>query len=81
MRGKLEARTRLTDLAQGGSEGAAYPRKKEGLLPITMATLPGPLTEWPWQWMGNFKVCKVADISRLPSLNHFSFRYLTVLGL
>jgi len=31
-------------------------RRLPGRLALAMATRPGPLTEWPWQRLGNFKV-------------------------
>uniref|UniRef100_A0ACD5V6V6 Uncharacterized protein n=1 Tax=Avena sativa TaxID=4498 RepID=A0ACD5V6V6_AVESA len=37
-----------------------------------MATQPGPLTEWPWQWMGSFKYLVLA-----PAALHTTHRVLT----
>ncbi|TVU15286.1 hypothetical protein EJB05_38798 [Eragrostis curvula] len=37
-----------------------------------MATRPGPLTEWPWQWMGNFKYLVLA-----PAVLHTAHRVAT----
>ncbi|PAN39047.1 hypothetical protein PAHAL_7G216700 [Panicum hallii] len=37
-----------------------------------MATRPGPLTEWPWQWMGNFKYLVLA-----PAALHTAHRVAT----
>ncbi|KAJ1271845.1 hypothetical protein BS78_06G157000 [Paspalum vaginatum] len=37
-----------------------------------MATRPGPLTEWPWQWMGNFKYLVLA-----PAVMHTAHRVTT----
>nr|CAH68010.1 OSIGBa0157K09-H0214G12.21 [Oryza sativa] len=28
-----------------------------------MATRPGPLTEWPWQWMGGYKYLVLAPVA------------------
>jgi hypothetical protein len=53
-----EERTRGA-LASGGPAGClttlARTRAKGGGQ-LAMATRPGPLTEWPWQRLGNFKV-------------------------
>ncbi|EES12488.1 protein ECERIFERUM 1 [Sorghum bicolor] len=37
-----------------------------------MATRPGPLTEWPWQWMGNFKYLVL-----VPAVLHTAHRVAT----
>ncbi|XP_004976194.1 protein ECERIFERUM 1 [Setaria italica] len=37
-----------------------------------MATRPGPLTEWPWQWMGSFKYLVLA-----PAVLHTAHRVAT----
>ncbi|KAK3142101.1 hypothetical protein QOZ80_4BG0342210 [Eleusine coracana subsp. coracana] len=37
-----------------------------------MATRPGPLTQWPWQWMGNFKYLVLA-----PAVLHTAHRVAT----
>ncbi|KAF7002762.1 hypothetical protein CFC21_018203 [Triticum aestivum] len=37
-----------------------------------MATRPGPLTEWPWQWMGSFKYLVLA-----PAALHTAHRVVT----
>ncbi|XP_006652506.2 very-long-chain aldehyde decarbonylase GL1-7 isoform X2 [Oryza brachyantha] len=37
-----------------------------------METQPGPLTEWPWQWMGNFKYLVLA-----PAAMHTAYRVAT----
>jgi hypothetical protein len=45
----LSRASKLRELLIFGREEGHHPA-------ITMATRPGPLTEWPWQWMGSFKV-------------------------
>jgi len=45
----------------GDLGGGDQHRSKEPASSLAMATRPGPLTEWPWQRLGNFKVRKAAS--------------------
>uniref|UniRef100_A0A0E0DG35 aldehyde oxygenase (deformylating) n=1 Tax=Oryza meridionalis TaxID=40149 RepID=A0A0E0DG35_9ORYZ len=70
---QIKCYRRAYQLAWSGEGAACLPLGQRGkTLPITMATRPGPLTEWPWQWMGDYKYLVLA-----PAAMHTAHRLAT----